>query len=56
MTDILRISSEIIPRWMARDLADDGVNIVSCKGLMPPGDRPLPEQMLTRIYVAMWRH
>ena len=33
MTDILSISSEIILRWMPRDLADDGVNI-HCPGAL----------------------
>ena len=32
------------------------VNIVSGNGLLPQGHKPLPEPMLTRIYVAIWRH
>ena len=31
------------------------VNIGSGNGLMPPGNKPLPEPMLTEFYVALWR-
>ena len=32
------------------------VNIGSGDGLVPSGTKPLPEPMLTHIYVATWRH
>ena len=32
------------------------VNIVSDNGLVPSGNKPLPEPMLTQISVAMWHH
>ena len=28
----------------------------SDNGLVPSGNKPLPEPMLTQIYVAIWRH
>ena len=31
------------------------INIDSGNGLVPAGTRPLPEPMLTQIYVAIWR-
>ena len=32
------------------------VNNDSDNGLVPSGNKPLPEPMLTKIYVAIWRH
>ena len=32
------------------------VNMGSGNGLVPSGNKPLPEPMLTQIYVAVWRH
>ena len=32
------------------------VNFGSGNGLVPSGNKPLPEAMLTQIYVAIWRH
>ena len=32
------------------------VNIGSGNGMVPSGSKPLPEPMLTRIYVNTWRH
>ena len=32
------------------------VTIVSGNGLVPSGNKPLPEAMLTQIYVATWCH
>ena len=32
------------------------VNIGSGNGLVPPGNKPLPESMLTQIYDAKWHH
>ena len=37
---------------MPRELIDD-VNIGSGNGLVPSGNKPLPEPMLTQISVAM---
>ena len=39
------ISYEIVLRWMPQDLT----------GLVPSGNKPFPEPMLTQIYVK-WRH
>ena len=40
---------------MPLDLTDDKVNIGSGNGLVSSGNKPLPEPMLTQIYVAKWR-
>ena len=32
------------------------INIGSGNGLVPSGNKPLPEPMLTQIYVAIWLH
>ena len=32
------------------------VNIGSGNGLVPSGNKPLPEPILTQIFVAIWRH
>ena len=37
------------PRWSL-------VNIGSGNGLVPSGNKPLPELMLTQIYVTKWHH
>ena len=34
----------------------DLVNIGSGNGLVSSGNKPLPEPVLTQIYVAKWRH
>ena len=49
------ISCEIVLIWMSLDLTDD-VNIGSGNGLVPSGNKPLPEPMLTQISVTIWRH
>ena len=41
---------------MLLGLTDDKVNIGSGNGLVPSGNKPLPELMLTQFYVAMWCH
>ena len=42
---------------MLQDLSDwRYVNIGSGNGLVPSGNKPLPEPMLTQIYVVIWRH
>ena len=49
------ISYEVALSWIPLDLTDD-VNIGSGNGLVPLGNKPLPEPMLAQIYVAKWRH
>ena len=49
------ISYEIGLRWMLQDLCDDKstlVQVMACRS----GNKPLPEPVLTQIYVAIWRH
>ena len=41
-------------RYHPEDLAK--VNIGSGNGLVPSGNKPLPEPMLTQISVDIWRH
>ena len=42
---------------MLQDLSDwRYVNIGSGNGLVASGNKPLPEPMLTQIYVVIWRH
>ena len=48
-------SYEITLMWMPRDIIFE-VSIGSGNGLVPPGNKPLPEPMFTKIYVAIWRH
>ena len=31
-------------------------NIGSGNGFVPAGNKPLPEPMLTQIYIAIWHH
>ena len=38
---------------MPQDLSDGKSNIGSGNGLVPSGNKPLPEPMLTQIYVAI---
>ena len=45
----LCIPYEIALRWIPLDLTDDKFNIGS-------GNKPLPEPMLTQMYVAKWCH
>ena len=54
MTDGWGVFCEITIRWMSLDLTD--VNIGSGNGLVPLGNKPFPEPMLTQIYVAIWHH
>ena len=47
--------------WNCRQLNVTGpywwlVNIGSGNGLVPSGNKPLPESLLTQIYDALWRH
>ena len=41
---------------MPQDLTDDKVNIGSGNGLVPSGNKRLPEPVLTKISNAIWRH
>ena len=43
-------------RLMSSDFNNDKVNAGSDNGLMPSGNKPLPEPMLTETYVAIGRH
>ena len=52
----LDISSEIALKWTLLGLSDDEVNIGSGNGLVPSGNKPLPEPMLTKVPAAIWRH
>ena len=49
--DILSISCEIAIRWMPLDLPGDQSNFGSGNDLVPSDTKPLPEPMLTQIYV-----
>ena len=40
---------------MSLELTDD-VNIGLGNGLVPSGNKPLPEPMFTQVYVAIWCH
>ena len=44
---IFRSSHDNVLRWMPQDLTDDQVNIGSGNGLVPSGNKPLPEPVLT---------
>ena len=46
------ISCEIVLIWMSLDLTDDKSTLVQ----VMPGTKPLPEPMLTQIYVALLCH
>ena len=47
---------EIALRRMPQDLTGDKSTLVQENGLVSSGNKPLPEPMLTQIYVAIWRH
>ena len=53
---MLGYSNEIAFRWMPQDLIDSKVNIGLGNGLMPSGNKPSPELMLTQIIVIKWCH
>ena len=48
LINIAQVNAKIIPWWL--------VNFNSDNGLVPSGNKPLSELMLTQIYVAIWRH
>ena len=41
---------------MPQDLTDDKLNNGSGNGLVPLGNKPLPEPVLTKISNVIWRH
>ena len=41
---------------MPQNSFDKKFNIGSSYGLMPSGNKRLPEPMLTQIYISTWRH
>ena len=54
---ILSTSHETACKWMSQDLINDtSILIVSGNDLVPSGNKPLPETMLTQIYVVIWGH
>ena len=53
--DILSNSQEIALRKMPQNIWWE-ICIASGKGLVPSGNKPLPEPMLTQIYAIIWRH
>ena len=51
--DFLSASCEIVPKRVQQNpIADGSTVIYSGNGLMPSGSKPLPDPMLTQIYVA----
>ena len=38
------------------NFSDVSLYIGSDNGMVPPDNNPLPEPLLTQIYVAKWRH
>ena len=50
---IFKSSYDNVLKWMPQNLT---VNIGSGNGLVPSGNKPLPEPMLTQSLVALWRH
>ena len=56
MIDGWGISSEISPNINVSWLHWWSFNIGSGNGLVPSGNKPLPEPMLTQISDAIWRH
>ena len=44
-------------RWMSLDRTDDRmINIGQGNGMVPSGNKSLPESRLTQIYLAIWLH
>ena len=51
----LSFSCMVALRWMLQDLIDDkSISIGLDNGLVPSGNKPLPEQVLAQIYVTIW--
>ena len=53
LIDIFRSSSGNALWWMPRDLTYDKLTLLQV-GLLPTGNQPLTESMLTQFYVAIW--
>ena len=51
--DILSIPVNITLEWMPEDFIDGEVNIGSGNGLVPSGNNPLPEPVLTRCQIPL---
>ena len=56
VTDVWGISCRIALIWIATGLHWWSVNIDSGNGLVPSGNKPLPEPMLTKIPVTIWHN
>ena len=55
--EFLSDSRETAFKYVHQDPIDDKLNLVGTgKGLVPSGNKPLLEPMLTQIFVAMWRY
>ena len=52
----LSTNCEIAVRWILQTPLIRKVNIGSGNGLVPSGDEPLPESVLTKMCVAIWCH
>ena len=50
------MSYEVALKWTSLDLTNDKINIGLGNVLVPSGNKPLPDPMLTKIYVAVGRH
>ena len=46
------ISWEITIMWLSLDLVDESTNIDSGNGLVPSGNKPCPEPMLTKFFAT----
>ena len=49
---IFRPSQDYVLGWMPQDLTDDNIGLGN--GLVPSGNKPLPDPMLTQFLVALW--
>ena len=54
--EFLSVSCEIALRCMPLNPIDDELTLDSGNGLEPSGSKPLPEAILTQIYVATQLH
>ena len=52
---ISKSSYDNVLTWTPQDLTDDKVNIGLGNGLVPAGNKPLPEPVLTKISNAIMR-
>ena len=50
---VMSTSCEIALRWVVQNTFDD---VGSGNGLVPSGNKPLPEPVLSQIYVTIWYH